>query len=206
MDAPMSLPELAANSPNPSLKRKSQCLGVQQAAQKQPKRAKKCPRTKSIEGDVMMEVDPAESHIPPVAPSTTREAVATSLKRGVAAPEANGAAVSSKAAKKPKQKHEGKLPIDVCVEFEDITQLVDARLREKEDKREEGRKRREAPKILKRSRGETAAAEAGKSAKKPKTAKVEEAENSELPKALKRGRGSDDEAEKPNKKTKSKKD
>lgn len=195
MDAPASLPEMATNSTNPSPKRKSQFLEAEQAAQKQSKRAKNCPQTKGVEGDVMMDVDPAESHIPSVAPPTTGGA---SLKRGLATPKANEAA-----AKKPKQKHEGKLPIDVCIEFEDITQLVDARLREKEDKREEERKRREAPKILKRSRGETAAAEAGKSAKKAKTAeKAEEAEKPELPKALKRGRGSDDEAEKPKKKTK----
>lgn len=207
MDAPTSLPEMAANSPNPSPKRKSQYLEAEPLAQKQPKRARKFPQTKGIEGDEMMDADPAGSHIPTVAPPTTRGAAATSLKRGLAAPEANGAAISSNGAKKPKQKHEGKLPIDVCIEFEDITQLVDARLREKEDKREEERKRREAPKILKRSRGETAAAEAGNSAKKPKTAeKAEGAEKPELRKALKRGRGSDDEAEKPNKKTKSKKD
>lgn len=207
MDAPTSLPEMAANSPNPSPKRKSQCLEAEALAQKQPKRARKCPQTKGIEDDEMMDADPAGSHIPTVAPPTTRGAAATSLKRGLAAPEANGAAISPNAAKKPKQKHEGKLPIDICIEFEDITQLVDARLREKEDKREEERKRREAPKILKRSRGETAAAEAGKSAKKPKTAKkAEGAEKPELRKALKRGRGSEDEAEKPNKKTKSKKD
>lgn len=207
MDAPTSLPEMAANSPNPSPKRKSQCLEAEPLVQKQPKRARKCPQTNGIEGDEMMDVDPAESHIPTVAPPTTRGAAATSLKRGIAAPAASGSAINSNAAKKPKQKHEGKLPIDVCIEFEDITQLVDARLREKEDKREEERKRREAPKILKRSRGETAAAEAGKSAKKPKTAeKAEVAEKPGLPKALKRGRGSDDEAGKPNKKTKSKKD
>lgn len=207
MDAPASLPEMAANSSNPTPKRKSQCLEAEQAAQKQSKRFKKCPQTEGIEGDVMMDVDPTESHIPTVAPPTPRGATATSLKRGMAAPEANGAAISSKTAKKPKRKHEGKLPIDVCVEFEDITQLVDARLREKEDKREEERKRREAPKILKRSRGEPAAAEAGESAKKPKMAeKAEEAETPELPRALKRGRGSEDEAERPNKKPKSKKD
>ena len=207
MDAATSLPAIAANSTKPSLKRKSQCLEAEPLAQKQSKRAKICPQIKVIEGDVMMDVDPAESHIPTVAPPTIRGATDASLKRGVATPEANGAAISSKAAKKPKQKHEGKLPIDVCVEFEDITELVDARLREKEDKREEEMKRREAPKILKRSRGDTAAAEAGKSAKKPKTAeKSEEAEKPDLPKALKRGRGADDEAEKPKKKTKSKKD
>lgn len=207
MDAPTSLPEMAANSQTPIPKRKSQCLEAEPLAQKQPKRARKCPQTKSIGGGGMVGAGPAGSHVPTVAPPTTRGAAATSLKRGLAAPEANGAAISSNAAKKPKQKHEGKLPIDVCIEFEDITQLVDDRLREKEDKREEERKRREAPKILKRSRGETAAAEAGKSAKKPKTAeKAEGAEKPELPKALKRGRGSDDEAEKPNKKTKSKKD
>lgn len=207
MDAATSLPAIAANSRNPSLKRKSQCLEAEQVAQKQPKRAKNCPQTKGIEGDVMMDVDPPESHIPTVAPLIIRGAIATSLKRGMATPEANRAAISSKTAKKPKQKHEGKLPIDVCVEFEDITQLVDARLREKEGEREEERKRREAPKILKRSRGDTAAAEAGKSAKKPKAAeKSKEAEKPELPKALKRGRGSDDEAEKPKKKTKSMKD
>lgn len=206
MDAPTNLPEIAANSSNSSPKRKL-CLEAKPLAQKQPKRARKCPQTKDIEGDEMMDVDPAESHIPPVAPPTTGGAAATSLKRGVAAPTANGAAISSNAAKKPKHKHEGKLPIDVCIEFEDITQLVDTRLREKEDKREEERNRREAPKILKRSRGETAAAEAGKSAKKSKTAeKAEGAEKPELPKALKRSRGSDDEAGKPNKKTKSKKD
>ena len=201
MDAPTSLPELAANSPNQSPKRKSQCLKAEALAQKQPKRARKCPPTTGIEADEMMDANSAESHIPTVAPPTTQDAVATSLKRGLAAPEANGSAISSNAAKKPKQKHEGKLPIDVCIEFEDITQLVDARLREKEEKREEARKRREAPKILKRSRSKTAAAEAEGSAKKPKIA-----EKPELPKALKRGRGLDDEAEKPNKKTKSKKD
>lgn len=205
MDATTSLPEMAANSPNPSSKRKSQSLEAEQVVRKQPKRAKKCHQTKGIEDYVMTGVDPAKSRIPTVAPPTTPGTTATSLKRGIATPEANGAAISSNAAKKPKQKHEGKLPIDVCVEFEDITQLVDARLREKEEKREEERKRREAPKILKRSRSETAAAEAGKSAKKPKTAeRAEKAEKPELPK--KRGRGSDNEAEKPKKKTKSKKD
>lgn len=170
MDAPTSLPELAANFANQSPKRKSQCLKTEPLAQKQPKRARKCPPTTGIGGDEMMDADPAESHIPTVASPTTQEAVATSLKRGLAAPEANGSAISSNAAKKPKQKHEGKLPIDVCIEFEDITQLVDARLREKEEKREEERKRREAPKILKRSRSKTAAAEAEGSAKKPRTA------------------------------------
>lgn len=205
LDGTKSLPEMAANSPNPNPKRKSQSLEAEQVVQKQPKRARKCDQTKGIEDDVMIDVDPAKSRIPTVAPPTTPAATATSLKRGIATPEANGAAISSKAAKRPKQRHEGELPIDVCVEFEDITQLVDARLREKEEKREEERKRREAPKILKRSRSETAAAEAGKSAKKPKTAeRAEEAEKPELPK--KRGRGSDDEAEKPKKKTKSNKD
>lgn len=205
MDAPKSLPEVAANSPNPSHKRKSQSPEAEQVAQKQPKRTKKCHQANGIEEDVMMDVDHAKSYIPTVVPPTTPEATATSLKRGVATPEANGAAISSKTAKKPKQKHEGKLPIDVCVEFEDITQLVDARLREKEEKREEERKRREAPKILKRSRGEPAAAEVGKPTKKPKRAeRAEEAETPELPK--KRGRGSDDEAEKPKKKPKSMKD
>lgn len=204
MDAPTSLPEVAANSPNPSHKRKSQSPEAEQVAQRQPKRAKKWHQTTGVEEDVMMDVDHAKSHTPTVAPNIPG-ATATSLKRGVVSPEAHGAAISSKTAKKPKQKHEGPLPIDVWVEFEDITQLVDARLREKEEKREEERKRREAPKILKRSRGEPAAAEAGKSAKKSKTAeRAEEAETPELPK--KRGRGSDDEAEKPKKKTKSKKD
>lgn len=205
LDGTKSLPEMAANSPNPNPKRKSQSLEAEQVVQKQPKRARKCDQTKGIEDDVMIDVDPAKSRIPTVAPPTTPAATGTSLKRGIATPEANGAAISSKAAKRPKQRHEGELPIDVCVEFEDITQLVDARLREKEEKREEERKRREAPKILKRSRSETAAAEVGKSAKKPKTAeRAEEVEKPELPK--KRGRGSDDEAEKPKKKTKSKKD
>ena len=207
VDAPTSLPEMAANSPSPSPKRKSQSPEAEQVTQKQPKRAKKCHQTKGIEDDGMMDVDPAKSHIPTVAPPITPGATATSLKRGVATAEAHGAAISLKSAKKPKQKHEGILPIDVCVEFEDITQLVDARLREKEEKREEERKRREAPKTLKRSRVETAAAETEKSAKKSKTAeRAEEAEKPELPKALRRGRGSDDEAEKPKKKTKSKKD
>lgn len=202
LDATKSLPEMAANSPSSNPKRKSQSLETEQVVQKQPKRARKCDQTKGIEDDVMIDVDPAKSRIPTVAPPTTPGATATSLKRGIATPEANVAAISSKAAKRPKQRHEGELPIDVCVEFEDITQLVDARLREKEEKREEERKRREAPKILKRRRSETAAAEP---AKKPKTAeRAEEAEKPELPK--KRGRGSDDEAEKPKKKTKSKKD
>lgn len=204
-DATTSLPEMAANSPNPNPKRKSQSLEAEQLVQKQPKRARKFHQTKGSEDDEMIDVDPARSRIPTVAPPSTPGATATSLKRGIVTPEANGAAISSKAAKKPKKKHEGKLPIDVCVEFEDITQLVDARLREKEERREDERKRREAPKILKRSQSETAATEAGKSAKKPKTAeRAEEAERPELPR--KRGRGSDDEAEKPKKKTKSKKD
>ena len=205
LDATTSLPKMAANSPNPSPKRKSQSLEGEQVVQKQPKRARKCHQTKGSEDEVMIDVDPAKSRIPIVAPPTTPGATATSLKRGIATPEVNGAAISSKAAKKPKKKHEGKLPVDVCVEFEDITQLVDARLREKEERREEERKRREAPKIRKRSRSETAATEAGKSAKKPKAAeRAEEAERPELPR--KRGRGSDDEAQKPKKKTKSKKD
>lgn len=184
MDAPASLSEIAANSPNQRLKRKLQSLETQQVAEMKPKRVKKSHQTKGIEDGEMMNVDPAGSDIPTMAPPTTTGATATSLKRGVATPEARGAAISSKTAKRQKQKHEGKLPIDVCIEFEDITQLVDVHLREKEEKRDEERKRREAPKILKLSRGATAGEaveEAGKSAKKLKAA--EEAERPEPRKA-----------------------
>ena len=124
-----------------------------------------------------------------------------SLKRGVATPEAKEAAISSKTAKKPKRKHEGRLPIDVCVEFEDITQLVDARMREMGEKRQMERERREAPKVLKRSRGCAAAEAAEESAKKPKTAKKPEVQN-----ALKHCLVSGEVAEKPKKKLKSEKD
>ena len=209
MDAPASLPEMAAKFSNPSPKRRSQSTEAQQVAEKAPKRAKRSHQKKGVDDDVMIDVDPADLHIPSMAPAAPRAAT-TSLKRGVVTPEAKEAAISSKTAKKPKQKHEGKLPIDVCVEFEDITQLVDARMREKEEKRQEERESRGAPKSLKRSRGSAAAEaadEADKSAKKPKMAKdAEEAKQPELRKAVKRGRASGEEAEKPMKKLKSKKD
>lgn len=195
MDAPASLPDMAAYFPNLSSKRRWQSVEARQVAEKQPKRAKRCLHTKDIEDDVMMDVNPAESRIPAVASPAPPKATNTSLKRGVGTPKAKEATISSKMAKKPKQKHEGKLPIDVCVEFEDITQLVDARMREKEERRQEERVRREAPRILKRSQGRAAAEaaeEAEKSAKRPKTAKdAEEAKTPELRRAFKRARGSD---------------
>ena len=207
MDAPAILPEMATNTPKPSPKRRLQSTEAQQVAEKQPKRAKRCHQMKGVEDDVMMDVDPAESHNPTMAPPATPKVISMSLKRGVATPQAKEAGISSKAAKKPKQKHEGKLPIDVCIEFEDITQLVDARMREKEEKRQVERERREAPKILKRSRGCAAAEAAKESAKKPKTAKdAEEAKEPKLRKALKHGLVSDEVAEKPKKKLKSDKD
>lgn len=204
MDVPASFPEMAANSSNPSPKRRLQSTEAQQVAEKQPKRAKRCHQMKGDGDDVMMDVDLAESHIPTMAPPATPRATSMSLKRGVATPEAKEAAISSKTAKKPKRKHEGELPIDVCVEFEDITQLVDARMRETEEKREVERERREAAKVLKRSRGCAAAEAAEESAKKPKTTK--EAKKPELRKALKYGLVSDEVAEKPKKKLKSEKD
>lgn len=139
-----------------------------------------------------------------MAPPATPKATSMSLKRGVATPEAKEAAISSKTAKKPKRKHEGRLPIDVCVEFEDITQLVDARMREMEEKRQMERERREAPKVLKRSRGCAAAEAAEESAKKPKTAK--EAKKPEVQNASKHCLVSGEVAEKPKKKLKFEKD
>lgn len=204
MDGPVSLPEMATNFSNSSPKRRSQPMEAKQVVEKQLKRVKRCNQLKGVEDDVMMDVGPVESHIPiKTSPATPKE-TATSLKRGVTTPDDKEATICSKMAKKPKQKHEGKLPIDVYVEFEDITQLVDARMREKEEKRKEERERRGAPKILKRSRG-SAAAEAAeapyKAAKKPKTAEDGEgAKKPELRRPFKRGWGSDEEAEKPKKK------
>lgn len=74
-------------------------------------------------------------------------------------------------AKKPKQKHEGKPPIDDCVEFENITHLVDARMRIKE---EEGA----------RGKGKARRAKTQKSG-----SAAEESKSLELLKALKPGVG-----------------
>lgn len=79
---------------------------------------------------MIIDIDPANLHLLSIALATPK-AITILLKRGLITLKATKTAISSKIAKKLKQKHKDKLPINVCVEFKNIIQLVNAHIREK---------------------------------------------------------------------------